>query len=66
MEPFISFRSCRNGEWKGHTSKRGVRAAIRMWQRHGGLRIFAYDGVGTYNEVAPQDWDEMFGSVQHG
>lgn len=66
MEPFISFRAYRNGEWKGHSSKRAVRASIKVWGTYGGLRIFAYDGQGTYTEVPDYLWGEAFaeGEVQ--
>ncbi|MEV4037686.1 hypothetical protein [Streptomyces umbrinus] len=65
MDQWISYVPWRREEWKGHTSKKAVRQAIRYDRGRGALKIFerAESESGTsvgYDEVPRGDWDKVF------
>lgn len=58
MDEYLTFCAARRIEWRGHDSRKKVRASIRA-SAHYGLRIFVWDGK-YYYEVQPEDWDVYF------
>ncbi|MEU3986123.1 hypothetical protein AB0F77_39705 [Streptomyces sp. NPDC026672] len=68
MDPYISYSPWRREEWKGHSTKKGVRQAIAYDRGRGRLRLFRmFPGQSTLSPEAveyleaPRDaWDDLF------
>lgn len=57
--PYITYCYSRREQWRGHDSKKQVRASIRASGANG-LRIFARMPDGAYHEVPRSNWDWAF------